>query len=177
MTQEELQHFFTYDAMSGNLIWNQQPDKPKDWNGRMAGRALGGKSTGSHGGKTVFKSGQVNGKSFKVMRLVWSYHHGEMPAGKVLSPADGDGMNTRIQNIQLTDRSTAQSARSSVSKTGYKGVSKHKNGYKAEITLQGTRLYLGFFSTAEEAAEMYDFAAFQANESAKLNETISRAIF
>jgi hypothetical protein len=177
MNREELKKIFTYCHDSGDLSWIYQPEKPKDWNGRMAGRKLGGKSTGGNNGKKSFKSCQVMGKDYKVSHLVWLWHGNCIPEGKILVLIDGDGMNTRIENILLADRSAAQSSRSSVGKTGYKGVYKHKNGFKAEITIQGSRMYLGFFNTAIEAADMYDFAAFQANENAKLNSQISRDVF
>ena len=42
--------------------------------------------------------------------------------------------------------------------TGYKGVSYHKSGkkYEAYIHYEGKKHHLGYFDTAEQAAEAYD---------------------
>lgn len=41
------------------------------------------------------------------------------------------------------------------SKTGYKGVTKSKGKYRARIQLNGKRITIGYYETAEEAAEKY----------------------
>lgn len=45
------------------------------------------------------------------------------------------------------------------SKTGYKGVKKARNGFTANITVFGRHKYIGYYATAQEAADAYDKAA------------------
>ena len=51
---------------------------------------------------------------------------------------------------------------SSGNTTGFTGVYKDRNRFKAEITIAGKKQYIGTFATAKEAAEAYDQAALQA---------------
>jgi hypothetical protein len=174
MTQEELQHFFTYDTLSGNLIWNYQPDKPKFWNGRMAGKVMGGKSMGT----TICNRGQIDGVKYMINHLVWVYHHGDLPEGSVVLNTDGDLMNSRIENLELSTRSACQSSRNGHGKMAGKGVYRHGNKYKAEIKLQGAPVYLGLYRTIEEAQDAYDMTLYQARgDSAVLNSDIVKDLF
>ena len=50
----------------------------------------------------------------------------------------------------------------STNTTGFTGVVKEGNRFKAYITIGGKRQYIGMFGTAKEAAEAYDQAALQA---------------
>lgn len=45
------------------------------------------------------------------------------------------------------------------SKTGYKGVTKYKHGYRARIRVHGKEIYVGSSHIASNAARMYDAAA------------------
>ena len=46
--------------------------------------------------------------------------------------------------------------------TGFRGVVKEGNRFRAQITIGGKTQYIGMFGTAKEAAEAYDQAAIQA---------------
>ena len=178
MDYEFLRKTFIYDSKAGELIWKRDPEKPNDWNGRMAGKKLGGMTRSGHKKQWLYKACTVSGKSHPVGHLIWLYHGGAIPFGKIVRTYTGDGMDTRIENLFVGDRSGAQARRFSLPKSGYKGVYKHRHKFKAEIMIQGQKLYLGLFSTAEQAAEAYDFAAFQAHgNNAALNEGITKRPF
>jgi hypothetical protein len=42
--------------------------------------------------------------------------------------------------------------------SGYRGVSKWKDGYQAEITIKGKKTFLGLFNTCKQAAIAYNYA-------------------
>lgn len=78
---------------------------------------------------------------------------------------DNDGLNNCKNNLRIC--TTAQNSRNRVrainNTSGYKGVTWHKRGKKwqAYIKLNGKSIYIGFYNTAEEAADAYDFMAKQ----------------
>ena len=51
---------------------------------------------------------------------------------------------------------------SSTNTTGYRGVSKERNRFKAVLSIDGKQRTIGTFSTTKQAAIAYDFAAIQA---------------
>ncbi len=75
--------------------------------------------------------------------------------------ADGDGLNN--QRINLRDgaefRNNANMRLRPTSTTGYKGVRRGNGAWTATVTRDRKRMYLGTYSSPEEAAYAYDEAA------------------
>lgn len=87
---------------------------------------------------------------------------------------DRDGLNNCRSNLRLADRSQnrANSPRNRNNTSGAKGVSPFKDKWKVQITVQGKNLYLGLFSSKEEASRVYNAAALRHfGEHAYLNPT------
>lgn len=76
---------------------------------------------------------------------------------------NGNGLDNQRHNLRLaTDADNARNRRPHEHHSSpYKGVSRKERGKRwlAQITLNGQHRYLGYFSTPEEAAHVYDTAA------------------
>ena len=88
-----------------------------------------------------------------------------------LVPGDGlqgdhinkDGLDNRRSNLRIATVSQNNFNRgaSRLNKSGYKGVSWHKNRWRASITAKGKDYQLGYFATAELAHAAYCKAAME----------------
>lgn len=98
-------------------------------------------------------------------RIVYALKHGVDPGSMLIDHVDGDGLNNKPRNLRLATQSeNLRNCGAQCNNTsGHKGVSWHRNTRKwcAQITLNGRRTHLGYFSTAEEAAAAYATAAHQ----------------
>lgn len=74
---------------------------------------------------------------------------------------DGDRLNCQRSNLRhatLSQNSANRKAQRN-NQTGYKGVGALGHRYRARITVNGEKMFLGYFTTAEDAARAYDRAA------------------
>jgi hypothetical protein len=97
---------------------------------------------------------QINKKMYRLHRLVWIYHNGDIPDEISVDHIDGNKANNRIENLRLaTHTENMQNSKiRSDNTSGIKGVRILKNGkLVAEIKVNGKRLWLGTFNTLEEA--------------------------
>lgn len=88
------------------------------------------------------------------------------PRGQRVDHADGDGLHNWRGNLRFC--SNAENTRNCHARkvdgsSRYRGVSwhKHKGKWQAYITVNYTRIFLGYFSVEEDAAKEYDRAARQ----------------
>jgi len=102
----------------------------------------------------------VNGRCFKAHRLAWLYIYGEIPKEQI-DHVDMNKSKNNICNLRLAYRSINQqnmrNARKDNNSSKYLGVSKRKNcdDYRADIRVNGKKLYLGIFKNQELAHEAY----------------------
>ena len=145
ITAEELRKLLHYDPETGIFTWRVQRSNVK--RGAIAGCVI-------HHGYRVIRAG---GRLVLAHRLAWLYMTGEWPTLNI-DHIDGDTTNNRFSNLrdvthQANSHNLTRLCRHNSS--GFMGVSKHRDVWKAQIKVAGEVKQLGTFSTPEAAAEAY----------------------
>lgn len=160
---EELRHMLRYE--DGNLYW-----LPEYCTGRRKpNKAIGAfkKWAGYH-----VSSITLNGvlREYYTHRLIWWLLRDEWP--EVVDHKDRDTQNNHIENLRAAtalQNSRNRSARQSNS-TGYVGVRKDDNHYRATLVVDGSHFQTYGYHTKEAAAMARDIMAYLMNgEYAALN--------
>lgn len=68
----------------------------------------------------------------------------------------GNKLDCRLENLLFRSRSVASRKRKTTSRTGYTGVYRENNRYRAVISVEKKSVHLGMYDTAEEAALAYN---------------------
>jgi hypothetical protein len=145
LTVERLREVLDYDPETGVFTWKTKNAM------RIAIGDVAGHST--YGRKKVC----VFSKVYHQSRLAWFYVFGEWPR-YFIDHIDGDPLNNAFSNLRDVPQSinlqNQKRCRSS-SKTGFLGVETHRTKFHARICVNGRRISLGTFKTAEEAHQVY----------------------
>lgn len=142
MTKEYACSLFDYN--DGKLFWKVNKTT-RNYIGREAGSP-------AHGYKTVM----VDGKNWRIHRLVFLMHHGYLPS--LIDHINGDKSDNRIENLR--DAGTVGNSRNQRirfdNKTGVKGVSWDKNRLKWAVRVKANgkinQKYIADFNIAKQAA-------------------------
>lgn len=158
-----LRSIFEYDPDSGELTWKVRADVPKWWNTRYAGtQPLATDALGYRRAKITYGTwaGYVS-----VHRICYLLANGVLP--QVVDHINGVVTDNRKANLRAANEMSNawNRAGNRGTATGFKGVNviryrKGPNagaicGYTAKLGHGRQREYLGFFKSAEEAAEAY----------------------
>ena len=146
-SQEELHEKFEYcaDNIFKPLMWKINPS-PNVKIGDLAGWVE------KHGYYLITMN---KGSKYRLHRLVWIYHNGDIPDEMQVDHIDGNPKNNRIENLRLATH--AENMRNSKIRSdntsGIKGVEwyKSRNRWRAKIRVDGKTKTLGYFHTIEEA--------------------------
>lgn len=141
MTQEDLKTYFRYDKNTGRFF-------------RL-------KKTGRKGklGEDIYHitdSGyylvQMFGKKYKAHHLAWLYEYGELPSTQI-DHINGNRADNRIDNLRVVSNqeNSKNSKKFNNNTSGYTGVSKFKNKWRAYITVNGKQKHLGVFDSILDA--------------------------
>jgi hypothetical protein len=103
---------------------------------------------------------RVDEKLYLASRLAWLYMTGNWPTYQIdhkdRNPANDKWENLREANSSLNTMNRGLQSNNS---SGYPGVSKFKDKWEAYIKKDGKKRFLGYFTTAEEAAAARAIAA------------------
>jgi len=138
MTPEVFLSRLNYDPDTGIFTWK---------NGRRAGTAM------NRGYRRI----AFNRKLYLEHRLAWFLTHGKWPIYSI-DHINCDRTDNRINNLREATRAEQGYNKPSSNPTGFKGVRRHGNKFRADIKL-AKKTYLGLFDTPEEAHAAYCEAA------------------
>jgi hypothetical protein len=150
LTADRLRDLLKYDPETGLFTWRV------DRGHRRCKGEIAGTSKDNCGYPMI----RVDYVTYKAHRLAWLYMIGEWPKIYV-DHVNGIRDDNRWSNLREAD--PAQNTINSeprFNKIGLTGVSvSSKNSFKASIKINGRSVYLGNFSTAQEAHEAFKRAA------------------
>tara|TARA_B100001063_G_scaffold85175_1_gene79328 strand:- start:1317 stop:1856 length:540 start_codon:yes stop_codon:yes gene_type:complete len=106
-------------------------------------------STGYDGYMRVY----INRKGYRLHRIVWALHIGEDPYPYEIDHINRVRDDNRIDNLRKVTTQDNQKNKSLyvTNKSGYAGVCKRGNRYRAQLERNKNRYYLGTFDSALEA--------------------------
>lgn len=144
MKIERLRELLWYDPFSGQFRWMQS-------RGSITYGAVAG-GTNANGYVQI----QVDGENYYGHRLAWFWMHGVWP--ELIDHINGDKSDNKLVNLRIatTSQNTLNTWKPrSTNKSGFLGVSPRRNGFRAQIVVNGKNKYLGQYPTAELAQTAY----------------------
>jgi len=146
LTQETLKEVLHYDCETGVFTWaiNIYRKKTK---GKIAGTK----------DKEGYMQIMIKRKTYRAHRLAWLYVYGSFPS-KEIDHINCIPSDNRIVNLREASREENQQNKKNAqknNKSGFLGVSKSGNVWRATIYLNGKRYSLGFFKSPELAHNAY----------------------
>lgn len=151
---KKLKELFSYNYESGILTWNHRPIEMfcderswKIWNTRYAGKQITNNRRGYVGIRIL-------GKNYFAHRVIWALHYGEWPKNQI-DHINGVPSDNRIENLRDVENSINHRniKLPSNNTSGRIGVcfNKRTGKWKAEITVNKKYIFIGMFTTFEEA--------------------------
>lgn len=144
VTQARLKEVLDYDPVTGIFTWLVD----------RGGKAKAGSVAGRMVGRNYFQI-RVDGRDYYAHRLAWLYVYGEFPTNH-LDHMNRNPSDNRIENLRpATQAENLQNMRKLRSNTsGIIGVcwDKQSQKWRAQIKLNGRKIYLGLYNTIDEAA-------------------------
>jgi len=150
-SMDELNDLLSYDVETGQFVWK----KDRGFKARVNTPAG---ALGASGYVLMC----ISGKRYLAHRIAYKMVYGCDPQG-ILDHIDGDITNNRIANLRVANsvENQGNSRRPKHNTSGIKGVHWHKGDkrWTAQIKKGRSKIWLGGFSTKEEAAAAYEAAA------------------
>lgn len=114
-------------------------------------------------------------KHYLAHRVIWFLHSGNDPLEQEIDHIDRNPSNNRLDNLRLATRGQNCTNKITSSASGYRGVYKHHTYNRWQARIKGKSL--GYFSTKEEAALVFDKAAKELYEGfASLNQATIKSL-
>lgn len=149
LTAERLREVLHYDPETGIFTWLLS-----------RGNVTAGKLAGNDvtvGEQRTYRQIRINGKNYYSHVLAWFYMTGKWPNHQI-DHRDGFSLNNKFKNLREATNAKNQHNRKIAprnSSTGFLGVSKDGNKFRAQIKVNMERVYLGVFDTPEDAYAKY----------------------
>jgi len=146
ITQERLRQVAAYDEHTGEFI------RIKPLKGRRVGQAMGSKRWDG------YVRIRIDQRTYYGHRLAWFWAHNEWPPEEI-DHIDGNPSNNRLSNLRAVSRAVNQENIRKPPRhntTKLLGASRAAGGkFMAALMVRKRQVYLGTFSTAEEAHAAY----------------------
>lgn len=148
ITQERLREVLHYDPISG--LWTCLINRRRSRQGTITGVL-------NYFG---YIQVSVDGAIYLSHRLAWLYMTGEWPEYEI-DHIDLNKANNAWKNLRTSTRSanSANKPKQSNNSSGYKGVSRCGNKWRAYIVVNKKQLYLGLYIDPQKAHDAYFEAA------------------
>lgn len=149
LSLDRLREVLDYDPATGALTWRV----------RLGPMCKFESYAGSP--KAGYRKISIDGRNYTASHLAWFHFYGKPPLG-FLDHKNGDRGDDRIENLR--EATAAQNSQNigcrANSSTGLKGASRfnsprNNKKFRSTITVNGKRIHLGQFDTAEEAHAAY----------------------
>jgi hypothetical protein len=101
----------------------------------------------------LYKDGKQ--KQMVIHRLVGNAYIPNHENKPEIDHIDRNKQNNNISNLRWVTRSENQRNKHVYGAVAFRGVYKNRNRFKATITIDGKKEYIGLYKTAEEASEAY----------------------
>lgn len=110
------------------------------------------------------------GKKYKAHRVIWYLHTGSDPCNDLVDHIDRDRRNNKVTNLRLLTNSESANNRRNWGGVKYRGVSYAKDSrcFVSLIVHENKRTNLGLYSTAEDAALVWDYHAIRLGKTFKI---------
>jgi hypothetical protein len=149
LTAEYVCSILDYDPETGEFRWKVNQGK-----NHTIGKIAGGLT------KAGYRLISIGGQRYYAHRMAWLIITGQNPSDEIdhinLNPDDNRLENLRPATHAQNHRNRTKQRNNT---SGFKGVSKDKNKWCAQIKLNGRKIFIGTFPTKEEAASAYDAEA------------------
>jgi HNH endonuclease len=145
LTAQRLRELLSYDPETGLLLRNTNRGS------RPAGSVAG--NTCADGRVQVY----IDNVNYKAHRLIWLLVTGAWPTYDV-DHIDGNPSNNRWSNLRDVPHAiNLENRRGPTRHNPHKllGVTKNRDGFGAQIKVDGKRLWLGTYATPQEAHSVY----------------------
>lgn len=154
LTQELLKSVLNYNPDSGEFTWLVNI-------GSGSAARHPGDRAGYGAVRKEYRKIGIFGNEYYEHRLAFLYMTGRVP--KFIDHKDRNGTNNVWSNLREATRSQNQGnrTRNKNNTSGYKGVWKLKDRWRAMIWYRGKGIHIGVFDTIEEAAVAYKVRAIE----------------
>ena len=126
------------------------------WRVTLSPRALQGSVAGCLDQISGYSRLRLKGTLYLTHRIVWEMHNGPIPLGYEIDHINHVRNDNRIENLRLVD-STANSRNQKLHITntsGVTGVVRFRKKWRAQITVNNVRLFLGDFDDFSDAVSV-----------------------